>query len=553
MAEGSWRRRVRRSRQDTCVAFAIGLAMVHALWAGPAAAGTSSSEDECATADVVRFLEQATFGPTAALIDHVCLVGFEAFLDEQFSTPASSYPTLPLYPTTRDTTACPNNSTCQRDNYTLYPLQNRFFSNALYGEDQLRQRVAFALHQIVVVSGLEVTQPSWMAPYLQLLDRHAFGNYRDLLYDITLNPAMGKYLDVAGNTKTRPNENYAREILQLFSIGTVRLNRDGTQLLDEGGQAIPTYTQETVNNFARVFTGWRFATAPAAGVPNYLDPLVPNETQHDRDAKTLLNGVTLDAGHSATQDLNDAIDNIFNDANVGPFISRQLIQHLVTSNPSPGYVGRVAAAFDGAASGVRGDLATVVRAILLDDEARGDRKAEPTYGRLRHPAQFVANVLRAFGARSADDSGESDGYLNPQTSAMSMDLFRPPSVFSYFSPSTVVSGTAGLRGPEFGIYTTSTALRRMNFVNTMVFSRIAVSANAPTGTSIDFAAWLPLAADVPALVDALDRLLLHGTMSADMRATIVDAVGRVSRTNALKRVRTAAYLVLTSSQYSVEK
>ena len=245
------------------------------------------------TADVVRFLEQATFGPTPELIAHVQEVGFDGYLIEQFNTPASSYPTLPLYPTTRDTSSCPNGSTCQRDNYTLYPVQNQFFVNALYGPDQLRQRVAFALHQILVVSGVEITQPSWMTPYLQLLDRNALGNYRDLLYEISRNPAMGNYLDIAGNTKANPNENYAREILQLFSIGTVRLNQDGTPQLDDTGQPIPTYTQETVVNFSRAFTGWRLAAAPSPGVPNYIAPMVATESQHDTGAKTLLNGVEL--------------------------------------------------------------------------------------------------------------------------------------------------------------------------------------------------------------------------------------------------------------------
>jgi hypothetical protein len=165
----------------------------------------ASTWDRPTSGDAVRFLEQATFGPTSELVERVRTIGFPVFLDEQFQAPMSSYPTLPLYPTTRDTIACPNGSTCQRDNYTMYPLQNRFFVNALYGEDQLRQRVAFALHQILVVSGVEARLPSWVAPYLQTLDRHAFGNYRDLLYDITLNPAMGNYLDVNGNTRTRPN------------------------------------------------------------------------------------------------------------------------------------------------------------------------------------------------------------------------------------------------------------------------------------------------------------------------------------------------------------
>jgi uncharacterized protein (DUF1800 family) len=526
----------------TVIAFAVASPIV----------GSGQSEDAPSTSDIVRFLEQATWGPTSALIEHVREVGFEAFLEEQFQAPASSYPTLPLYPTTRDTATCPNGSACQRDNYTMYPLQTRFFVNALYGEDQVRQRVAFALHQIIVVSGVEVTQPSWMAPYLQTLDRHAFGNFRQLLYDITRNPAMGNYLDINNNTRTRPNENYAREILQLFSIGTVQLNIDGTTQVDGEGQPIPSYTQETVNNFARVFTGWRFATAVAPGVPNYIAPMVPNNAQHDVLAKTLLNGVTLPDGQNTSTDLDDAIDNIFNHPNVGPFISKQLIQHLVTSNPSREYVARVAAVFDGE-GGERGDLRAVVRAILLDPEARGSVKTDVNYGRLRHPAQFIAGILRAFNARAADGSAMSDGYLNPQSVQMGMDVFRPPSVFSYFSPSGVVPGTAGVRGPEFALLSTSTALRRLNFVNTMVFSRIAASANAPTGTSLDLTPLLPLAATPGALVDSLNDLLLHGTMSTEMHDRIVGAVGAVASSNAIKRVRTAVYLVLTSSQYQVER
>jgi len=502
-------------------------------------------------ADATRLLEQATWGPTPALVQHVQSLGFDGFLDEQFNAPASSYPTLPLFPTTRDTTACPNGSACQRDNYTMYPVQNRFFVNGLYGADQLRQRVAFALHQIIVVSGVDITQPSWMTPYLQTLDRDAFGSFRQLLYDITVNPAMGNYLDVNNNTKTRPNENYAREVLQLFSIGTSRLNLDGTQQLDGAGQAIPTYDQTTVNNFARVFTGWRFAPG-ATGVPNYIDPMVVNETQHDTGSKTLLNGVTLPAGQGTAKDLADAIDNIVNDPNVGPFISKQLIQHLVTSNPSPAYVARIAAVFNGS-GGSRGDLRAVVKAILLDPEARGDAKTDANYGRLRHPAQFILSVLRAFNARSADGTADSDGYLNPQSVNMGMDVFRPPSVFSYFSPSGVVAGTNGVRGPEFALFTTSTALRRINFVNTMAFSRIAVSTNAPNGTSLDLSSMQALAGNPAQLVDALNAQLLHGTMSGEMRQSIIDAVSAVASTNPLKRARTAVYLVATSSQYQVER
>jgi uncharacterized protein (DUF1800 family) len=523
------------------------------LDAAAARVATAPLDQSTGMADAIRLLEQATFGPTPALADHVAQVGIEAFLDEQFSAPMSGYPALPLYPSTRDTTACPNGSACQRDNYTMYPLQNQFFVNALYGQDQLRQRVAFALHQILVVSGVDITQPSWMAPYLQLLHRSAFGNFRQLLYDLTLNPAMGNYLDTNGNTKTRPNENYARESLQLFSIGTVRLNVDGTPQLDAAGQPIPTYTQDTVNNFARVFTGWHFAAAPAPGVPNYIDPMVLNQAQHDTGVKALLDGAPLPANQSGQQDLDAAIDNIFNHPNVGPFISKQLIQHLVTSNPTPAYVARVARVFNGESGGARGDLQAVVRALLLDPEARGDSKADTNYGHLRHPALFIANILRAFDARSADGTGPSDGYLNPQSVAMGMDIFRPPSVFSYFSPSTTAPGTNGQRAPEFGLLSTSTAVSRANFVNTMVFSRIGTSTNAPAGTSLDFSPLLLWTTKPAVLVDTLNVQLLHGSMSPDMRTSIINAVSAVAASNRLKRVRTAVYLVLTSSQYQVER
>ena len=258
------------------------------------------------TADIQRFLEQATWGPTPELVAHVRAVGFDAFLEEQFNAPMTGYPTLELYPTTRDQEACPNGSTCVRDNYTMYPLQTRFFRNALYGQDQLRQRVAFALHQIIVVSGVDITQPSWMAPYLQILHRGAFADFRQILYDITLNPAMGNYLDINGNSRTRPNENYAREVLQLFSIGTAMLNPDGTPQRDSSGEPIPSYDQAVINNFARVFTGLRFAPAPRTGVPNYIEPMVVNEPQHDTDMKVLLNRAVLARNRNTTQDLNDA-------------------------------------------------------------------------------------------------------------------------------------------------------------------------------------------------------------------------------------------------------
>jgi hypothetical protein len=215
--------------------------------------------------EAAGFLEQSSFGPNTASIARVQSLGFAGFLNEQFSLWASSYTDLPLQPTTVPASCT---GTCVRDNYSMYPLQINFFRNVLQGQDQLRQRVAFALQQIFVASGLTITQPSWMRPYLAAFDKNAFGNFRQLLQDITLNPAMGAYLNMAGNNKNAPNENYAREVLQLFTIGLNELNNDGSLKTDAQGNPVPTYTQATVNAFARVFTGWNFAVAPAPGVPN---------------------------------------------------------------------------------------------------------------------------------------------------------------------------------------------------------------------------------------------------------------------------------------------
>jgi Protein of unknown function (DUF1800) len=308
-----------------------------------------------------------------------------------------------------------------------------------------------------------------------------------------------------------------------------------------------------VNNFSRVFTGWKLFPASTPGTPDYIHPMEPHESLHDIGAKPLLRGVELPAGQSAESDLEAAITNIFYDPNVGPFISKQLIQHLVTSNPSPAYVARVASVFNGGWLLRRGDMKAVVKAILLDEEARGSLKTDPAYGRLRHPVQFVTNILRMFNAKSADGSGLSDGYLSPWTALMGMDLFKPPSVFSYFSPATVVPRTNGVRGPEFGIFSTSTALQRANFVNTIVFSNIPVGEDAPFGTSIDLSAIAALAGDPAQLVDALDDLLLHGSMSEAMRKSVITAVSAVPAANTLRRARTALYLVATSSQYQVQR
>src|SRR5687767_1536208 len=552
-------------------------------------------------ADTVRFLEQASWGPTPAEVARVKAMGFRAYLDEQFNAapanPAkgSNYADL-VFPLDDSSQQCPatssdpnyNQNVCARDNYSIYPVQRQFFTRALYGNDQLRQRVAFALHQILVVSAAsEVNRPSWMTVYLQALDRNAFGSYRTLLNEITLTPAMGEYLDMRLSTRTNPNENFAREILQLFSIGTEVLNLDGTPQLDSQGVPIATYTQAHVNEFTRVFTGWNFnPILLGTGITNWRDPMVPRGNQnHDAGAKTLLNGFTIPACTStnsaqnvacAQSDMTAVMDHLASHPNVGPFIGKQLIQHLVTSNPSPAYVERVARVFNNDCNGLypqgctntRGNLKFVVQAILLDPEARGDVKTAPNYGKLREPAQYVNGFLRAFNVKSFDKLSTSDGVLGNRSStdftgSIDQPIFQPPTVFSYYQPSYEVPGTKIL-GPAFGILSTTTTLRRANVVNTFVYSGLqpntsptAASPDRPRGTSIDIANLEALAANPVDVVNALDALLLHGTMHPQMRTSVINAMNAINDSNVttrhLKRARLAVYLVATSSQYDIQR
>jgi hypothetical protein len=344
------------------------------------------------------------------------------------------------------------------------------------------------------------------------------------------------------------------------------LNQDGTLQLDSNGKPIPTYDQTTVNNFTKVFTGWSYCEVTAScpnrtlGATNFKDPMLLNQTNHDTTAKTLLaypNAVSqnLPAGQNGAADLTQALDNIFNHPNVAPFVSRFLIQHLVTSDPTPAYVGRVAAVFNNNGSNVRGDLKAVVRAILLDVEARGNVKTDPKYGKLREPVQFATNLYRQFNVRSFDGTAQSDGYVNPLVTPLGQDAFRAPTVFNYYAPDYTVPGTA-LNGPEFGIMTTGTAIARANFVNSITFNRVAVGTNTLTGTSIDLSEMQAIAAaDTSSnqLLDALNAKLMHGTMSSQMKNTILTAVQAVPATDTLNRARTAIYLVASSSQYQVQR
>ncbi|MET0752331.1 MAG: DUF1800 domain-containing protein [Pyrinomonadaceae bacterium] len=545
------------------------------------------------TGDRVRFIEQTTFGINSALELRVRRIGYSTWLEEQMSELnflSFTYPEMALQQAT-PSPLCDGNSqppdspqTCFRDNYTMYPLQNWFYKEALYNENQqLRRRVSWALSQILVVSGRNTVQPSRMLPYVQILDKHAFGNYRALLEEMTLSPAMGNYLDMAISTKQNPNENYAREIMQLFSVGVDLLNQDGTPVLDGQGNRIPTYNQETIVNFAKVFTGWTFCSSTCngsePGIVNFRDPMVVNPANHDTTSKTLLNypGATplVPAGQTPDEDLDAALNNIFNHPNVAPFISKLLIQQLVTSNPTPAYVGRVSAVFRDNGQGIRGDLKAVIRAILLDPEARGNLKTDPNYGKLREPVLFVTNTLRPFNPTANNNitvpvscNGRSDGVINGITQTLDQDVFSPPSVFNYYPMEYVIPNTP-LSGPEFGIFSTGTALKRPNFVNQMappnssgasgilaVAATAAVPTNVPCGTQIDLTRLQLLASSDTSgalLLDTLNREMMHGSMSTPVRNGFLTAIQAVAAGNTLKRARTAYYLVATLPQYQVQR
>jgi len=541
--------------------------------------------------DRARFMEQASFGPTPALDEKIRRFGLRVWLGEQLDAPYPTfpYPVIPLMginPPSDCNGLGPNNNPpdppdiypeCRRDRYTQYPLQNWFFQEAFYGNAQLRHRTAWALSQLWVVSGVDTQQSSHMIAYHQLLSKNAFGNYRTLMNDMTLNPGMGNYLDMVRNTRNNPNENFAREILQLFSVGLFMLKDDGTLKLDSSNNPIPTYDQATVNNFTKVFTGWGFcettgATCPnrTIGAPNYKDPMLLNQNNHNVEAKTLLPycGIGIQSCSETTVnqniapnlngnvELQQALDNIFYHPNVAPFVSRIMIQHLVTSDPTPNYVGRMSAVFKNNGSGVRGDMRALIRAILLDPEARGNVKTDPNYGKLREPVQLATNLLRHFGVSSADGTTQSDGYVWQIIAPMGQFAFYSPTVFNYYSPDYVVPGP-GLNGPEFAILTTGTAIARTNFINTMVFSRInGGSTNAPLGTSLNLTDMQNLAAaDLTSnlLLDTLNTKMMHGTMTAQNKETIRTAVNALATTDTIGRARAAIYLIATSSQYQVQR
>lgn len=522
---------------------------------GPMAVAAGLSEP-----DAYRFLSQASFGPTDASTRDVMAIGRAAWLQNQFARPASDYKGF-AFQDPNPALGCPLGSapTCKRDHYTLFPLQVQFFQNALTGEDQLRQRVALALSEILVTSGQQIRQPYAMANYQRIFLNHAFGNFRDVLHAVTLSPAMGNFLNMVNNDKPNPargiapNENYAREVLQLFSIGLWKLNADGTHQLDRTGAPIPIYDQNTVEGFAHIFTGWTYppragATSRFPNPQNFEGAMVGFEAHHDSGPKLLLNGFIQPAGKSQAADLEAAIDSIFHHPNVGPFIGRQLIQQFVTSNPSPAYIARVTAAFNGSTNGVRGDMKAVITAVLMDSEASSPA-APSQFGKLREPILQLAHLLRILG-------GQSDGvWLRAQAASLGEPVFSPPTVFNFFSPDYPLPDDPALDGPAFGVYNATTAFAYSGAVASALSANgIAPDNSVPgsAGTRVDLTRWQSFAAIPQNLVNEINRVLFGGRMSASLAGYLLSAVQTQSASNPLGRVRAALSLALISPEYLVE-
>ena len=516
--------------------YSLVASVIALILAIPCGAQTTHVPDRTA----YRIMEQGTWGPTPTPDTMLTRFGLKGWFATQLQQPVSTFADQPLL------------NDLGNANTNMLPVQQQFFANALSGSDQLRQRIAFALSEIWVILELEVNNASAFPPLFRIFQADAFGNYEQLMKDVTLNPGMGKFLNMVNNDKgnaargTTANENYAREIMQLFTLGLTQLNMDGTPVLDSSNRTTPTYTQATVSAFAKAFTGWTYPVSPGKTAAShnaayYLNPMVAVESNHDTTQKDLFPGYTLRAGQTAGQDLDQALHAIFLQPSLPPFVSRLLIQHLVTSNPSPGYIARVASIFVDDGQGVRGDLRRVVYQILSDPEARrGDDPNEtdvPEFGHLREPVLFVTSLLRGLnGSLSATSTAAS------YASQLGQNLFSPPSVFSYFSPDYRTTG--GLVAPEFQLNSTQAAANRANLVNSAIYG-----GRFDAGTTFNLANFTTAAANPANLIALINKTFFHDDMSDGVKSAVTTAMNAAAAPS--DKAKAALYVALTSAEYQV--
>ena len=520
-------------------------------------------------AEAVRFLTQTTFGATDADIATVKLIGYRAWLDQQMAT------TSPSHLNYLDNRLAQLRLTTPTATLNANNFYESFWLYSATGDTQLRERMKLALSEIFVISMVDPNVDTRGAgAYYDMLGANAFGNFRTLLEQVTLHPMMGVYLTHLANQKEdpatgrNPDENYAREVMQLMSLGVDELNLDGT-VRTSGGAAIPPYTAADISGLAKVFTGMSWYS-PTPSNNTFLgrnrDPdasirsMIFYPAFHSTSTKTFLGVSTASDGPG---DLRFALDTIFNHPNVGPFIGRQLIKRLVTSNPSPAYVQRVATVFNNNGAGVRGDMAAVVRAILLDSEARDvSVAASPSFGKVREPMVRMANWMRTFGATSV-----SGRYLLNSTSAttsLGQSALASPSVFNFYRPGYIPPntrlGTAGLTAPEFQIVDEVTVAGYANTMQTAIGTGIGTSTDVRSAYTAEVA----IATDAAALVNRMDRMLLYGQMSSGLRTALTDSINSIAIPAAgsaqaqidaalLNRARLAVYMTMVSPEYLIQR
>jgi len=541
---------------------------------GSGAAGTGGFGSGISRAQAARFLTQASFGPTMADIERVQQLGYAAWIDEQMAKPATLHSAYikEIYADYFGPRIGGGYNASPTDEFIFgNNLMTAFARAAIQGEDQLRQRVAFALSQILVASRRDANlenQPLGMSDFYDIFVRRAFGNYRDVLQDVAMHPCMGRYLSHVGNQKAipeinqYPDENFAREAMQLFSIGLWELNQDGTRQVDGSGQNIPTYSNTEITQLARVMTGlWFSGHYWGEGGwydADYATPMTLHAERHDFGAKTLVHGIVIPArdatAANAMQDIADAMRILFEHANCAPFIGKQLIQFLVTDNPSPAYVQRVAAVFADNGGGVRGDLGAVVRAILLDAEARDPRHPEnlASYGRLKEPVIRTMALARVFGMKGAPDFLWWDWGDFFDTTRQ--EPTRSPSVFNFYRPEYRAAGlltTNDLAGPVFQITDSFSSIAFPNKLWDIMENGFSLW--GAYRFPLDLARESDLATTPELLVDELNTLFCAGRMSAATRSIIVSAVAQIPAGQPEARARVAAYLVLVSPEGAVMK
>ena len=506
-------------------------------------------------AESARFLAQATLGATKSEITALQSSTYAAWIDAQFVIPQSqSHLEWLKSKGYNDAQFSPSYA----------GFDNSLWRKLISANDPLRQKVTLALSEILVASAEGVAM-RWrafaLANYVDILEANAFGNFRTLLEKVSLSPAMGVYLTYLGNVKanattgSQPDENYARELMQLFTIGLQMLNPDGSlQLIN--GAPVETYTQADVSGMARVWTGWDIDAAGVAG-PYGIDavsrPMAQVATRYETGSKTFL-GTTVPAGTSAAQSMQMALDTVFNHPNTAPFICKQLIQRLVTSNPSGPYVGRISAVFANNGSGVRGDLKAVVKAILLDTEARNEGNVGATgFGKLREPIARLLNWARAFKASSASDNW-SIGNLSDPATRLGQSPMRSGSVFNFFRPGYVPPGSdlanQGLIAPEFQITNESSIAGYTNFMQKVI------GGSSLSDIKPDYSSVLALVADSAALLNELNLVLASNQIPAAtlaMLKTALDSIAITTDSGKNNRVYAAILLVMASPAYIAQK